>query len=77
MKDSDKAMEAYKQAVKNDYRLGEAYYQMGKIMGKKKHNDEAIAYYKEALKVGAKADYSDDARQQIASLLGSDKTKTK
>jgi tetratricopeptide (TPR) repeat protein len=77
MKDWEKAMDSYKLAVKNDYRLGEAYYQMGNIMYGKKRNDEAIAYFKESLKVGARSDYADEARKKISSLMESEKTKTK
>lgn len=67
-KDTDRAMESYKQAVKNDYRLGEAYYRMGLIMEKRKLNDEATEQYSRALKVSNDAEFSEDARQRLASL---------
>ncbi len=67
-KDTDRAMESYKQAVKNDYRLGEAYYRMGLIMERRKLNDEATEQYSRALKVANDAEFSEDARQRLASL---------
>jgi tetratricopeptide (TPR) repeat protein len=67
-KDTDRALESYKQAVKNDYRLGEAYYRMGLIMEKRKLNDEATEQYSRALKVANDAEFSEDARQRLASL---------
>ncbi|MCC7530760.1 MAG: tetratricopeptide repeat protein [Candidatus Melainabacteria bacterium] len=67
-KDTDRAMESYKQAVKNDYRLGEAYYRMGLIMEKRKLTDEATEQYSRALKVANDAEFSEDARQRLASL---------
>ncbi|MBX9950952.1 MAG: tetratricopeptide repeat protein [Candidatus Obscuribacterales bacterium] len=67
-KDVDRAMESYRQAVKNDYRLGEAYYRMGLIMERKHLNEEATEQYSRALKVASNAEFSEDARQRLASL---------
>ena len=67
-KDVDRAMESYRQAVKNDYRLGEAYYRMGLIMERKHLTEEATEQYSRALKVASNAEFSEDARQRLASL---------
>lgn len=67
-KDVDRAMESYRQAVKNDYRLGEAYYRMGLIMENKKLTEEATEQYERALKVASNAEFSEDARQRLATL---------
>lgn len=67
-KDYDRALEAYKDAVTNDYRLGEAYYRMGLIMERKHRLEDAAAQFKEALKVSATSEYSEDARQRLAFL---------
>lgn len=74
-KEPDKALESYKQAVKNDYRLGEAYYRMGLIMEKKHLTDEASAQYERALKVANNAEFSEDARQRLATLTNQKRAK--
>lgn len=67
-KELDKALDSYQQAVKNDYRLGEAYYRMGLIMTRKNRPEEAAEKFTQALKISAKSEYSEDARQRLASL---------
>lgn len=67
-KEYDKALGSYKAAVKNDYRLGEAYFRMGLIMDRKHRPDEAALHFKEALRVSGDSEYSEDARQRLASF---------
>lgn len=67
-KELDKALDSYQQAVKNDYRLGEAYYRMGLIMTRKNRPEEAAEKFTQALKISSKSEYSEDARQRLASL---------
>ncbi|MBY0552554.1 MAG: tetratricopeptide repeat protein [Candidatus Obscuribacterales bacterium] len=67
-KEYDKALSSYKAAVKNDYRLGEAYFRMGLIMDRKHRPDEAALHFKEALRVSGDSEYSEDARQRLASF---------
>lgn len=67
-KDMEKAFDSYKLAVKNDYKLGEAYYRMGLILEKQNQKEEATQNFTQALKVASNAEYSDDARQRIATL---------
>jgi Flp pilus assembly protein TadD len=67
-KDYDRALEAYKDAVTNDYRLGEAYYRMGLILQQKHRLDDAETQFKEALKVNANSEYSEDAKQRLTAL---------
>ncbi|MBY0359470.1 MAG: tetratricopeptide repeat protein [Candidatus Obscuribacterales bacterium] len=69
-KEYDQAIVSYRAAVKNDYRLGEAYYRMGLIMERKHRSEEAAEHFKEALKVSATSEYSEDARQRLAYLEG-------
>ena len=54
--------------MKNDYRLGEAYYRMGVILERKHQLDDASAQFKEALKISTDSDYSKDARDRLDAL---------
>lgn len=67
-KDYDRSLASYRAAVKNDYRLGEAYYRMGLIMVRKHRSEDAAEHFKEALKISADSEYSEDARQRLAYL---------
>jgi Tfp pilus assembly protein PilF len=64
----DKALESYKDAVRNDFHLGDAYYRMGLIMQRQNRLGDAEAQFQQALKVSGDSEYSEDARQRLASL---------
>ncbi|HMP53863.1 MAG TPA: tetratricopeptide repeat protein, partial [Candidatus Melainabacteria bacterium] len=65
-KDYDKAMIAYKDAIKHDYRLGEAYFRTGLILVRKNRLQEAKEQFKKSLEISDKAEYSEAARKKIA-----------
>lgn len=67
-KDYGKALDQYQQAVQNDSRLGEAYYRTGLIMSKENRHQEAKEQFSKALNVSDTADYSEDARRQLANM---------
>ncbi len=64
----DRAYMAYENATKNDQRLGEGYYRMGLIMMKKNKIEEAKEQFKRALKISENSEYSNDAREKLASI---------
>ena len=67
-KDFEKALVEYKEAVKKDDQLGEAYYRMGLILQKMNNRILAIEQFKQAIKVSQQAEYSRDAQRQVNSL---------
>jgi len=67
-KDYDKAIDSYRQAANHDRRLGEAYYRTGLILQHRNSTTAAIEEFNKALRASAKAEYSEDAKQRIASL---------
>lgn len=66
--DLDRAYVSYENATRNDQRLGEGYYRMGLIMMKKNKIEEAKEQFKRALKISENSEYSNDAREKLASI---------